>query len=99
MPKMEPILPPMMATIKRVASGIRKAPFMALRLSMPMRAKPSRFTMIKYDTIIKITSILSTFYQGNKDYLLFFSTSNFFMARTFKDRPNRLMKPSASWWS
>ena len=27
------------------------------------------------------------------------SISAIFMARTFKGRPNRVMKPSASWWS
>lgn len=37
-------------------------------------------------------------YSRNYDYcwLLFASTSASFIARTFRDRPNRLMKPSAS---
>src|SRR5699024_7928099 len=30
---------------------------------------------------------------------LFFSISAIFIARTFKESPNRLMNPSASWWS
>ena len=30
---------------------------------------------------------------------LFFSISAIFIARTFNERPKRLMNPSASWWS
>lgn len=34
------------------------------------------------------------------NYLLFFLLNSCsFIARTFNERPNRLMKPSASWWS
>ena len=54
---MEPMLPPIIATIKRVASGIRKALFFALCLSMPMRANPIRLIAAKYDDKSVITSI------------------------------------------
>ena len=30
---------------------------------------------------------------------LFFAASAIFIARTFRGRPNRVMKPEASWWS
>ena len=46
-PKMEPMLPPITAMIKRVASGIRKALFFAFYLSMPIRANPIRLTAAK----------------------------------------------------
>jgi len=88
-PAMDPMLPPISATIKRVASGIRKAPLIALRLSIPIMRNPTKFTMIKYAAII-----IQTFIN-----YLFPSASCIFIARTLQERPNRLMKPSASWWS
>ena len=36
MPKIQPMLPPIIAMVKRVASGIRKALFLALSLSLYM---------------------------------------------------------------
>lgn len=101
MPMIEPILPPIRAMIKSVDSGIRQWRLVARDLSMPIKAKLSMFIMTRYPkmmliTIIRVFLILCVLCC---DYLLFFSASCIFIARTLHDRPNRLMKPSASWWS
>lgn len=85
-PSIEPMLPPSIATEKRVASGIRKAFLRALRLSVPIKANPEMFMTTK-NIIIK-----------DKEFINYFldSTSCIFIARTLLARPNRLMKPSAS---
>ena len=43
-PIVAPMLPPIIANAKRVASGIRKAFLRALRLSIPIKANPIIFT-------------------------------------------------------
>lgn len=57
MPIMLPMLPPMIATINRVDSGIRHKFFLALYLSSPIKNKPARFTATKYVSNRVITSI------------------------------------------
>ena len=47
-PIIDPMLPPTMATENRVASGMRKAFFLALRLSIPIKANPRTFVITKY---------------------------------------------------
>lgn len=91
MPRIEPMLPPIRATIKRVASGIRKAPLIAFLLSIPIRQNATRFIITMYAVITKITVIAYLF--------LLASASCIFMARTLQESPKRLIKPSASWWS
>lgn len=51
MPKIEPTLPPKMATKKSVASEIRQDLLMAFRLSIPIRAKPMRLIIRIYPII------------------------------------------------
>ena len=57
MPMIEPTLPPMMASTKSVASGMRQARFLALSLSMPMTVKLMKLTIAKYMIISVITFI------------------------------------------
>lgn len=61
MPRMEPRLPPIIAIIKRVDSGILQSLLMALRLSMPIIANPKRFTTAKYPAMMLITTIMFLF--------------------------------------
>ncbi len=48
MPIIEPTLPPMMASTKRVDSGIRQARFMAFLLSTPITMRLATFTAMAY---------------------------------------------------
>lgn len=88
-PMIEPMLPPMMAMIKREDSGMRQSFFAALLLSIPIMTKETRLIRIRY--VARMPNTVMVY--------LFLFTSCIFMARTFDDRPKRLMNPSASWWS
>lgn len=113
-PNMEPTLPPIMASTKRVDSGMRHARFLARALSTPIAVKlikliAARYTIIKVIAFIKHTidsqekqmplSALLVFLLRLLHYNSFSPFSCIFIARTLHDKPNRLIKPSASWWS
>ena len=95
MATIEPMLPPIIATRKRVPSGIRKALLFALNLSIPINENAIKLVIPKYIRITEVTdkSVILKNYKSSSPL------SIFFMARTFVDKPKRLMKPSASWWS
>ncbi len=60
MPMMLPMLPPMIAIMNKVDSGILQRRFFARYLSSPIRNKPIRFTAVKYATSKVITFIRMT---------------------------------------
>ena len=86
-PRRHPGPPPSSAKEKSVASGILHLALCERFLSIKNAKSPPTFTSNKYIRIILITGFT---------YLL---TSAIFIARTFVERPKRLMKPDASWWS
>lgn len=57
MPAIEPILPPIVATRKRVDSGIRKPLFLAFSLSIPISRNPIKLTVPIYNRITIVTDI------------------------------------------
>ena len=96
-PAIDPNDPPITATRNSVASGILHFLRFALDLSTPIRINPKRLTATKYIMMINHISFIVAPYgckSSSSDYL--FSLACAFIARTFVERPKRLMKPSAS---